>query len=153
MLAGDGESVNYAAFLSGISGDGGWHSISHHAEDSANPAKLKLAVQWQYDQYRQLLLKLNAVKEADGSTLLYNSAVLMMSSMSDSQTHNPIDINCIIGGNLSGALKTGQIIDYPTGLSKQPPAANVFLTLMKAYGMSDSSFGNSSGTIAQMLKT
>jgi hypothetical protein len=151
MLAGDGDSVNYAAFLSGISGDGGWHSLSHHAENSANPAKLKLAVQWQFEQYKQLLLKLNAVKEADGTSLLYNSAVLMMSSISDGQTHNPADINVVVGGNLGGRLKTGQVIDFPSGITKQPPAANVFLTLMQAFGMNSTTFGNSTGNITQML--
>jgi len=150
LLSGDGDGVNFAAFLSGVSGDGGWHSLSHYQEDAANPAKFKTAVQWQYDQFRQLLLKLNAIPEADGTSLLYNSAVLMMSSISDGQTHNFSELNCILGGNLGGALKTGQLIEFGSGNSN-PPAANIFLTIMRAYGLTNSSFGNSTGVISQLL--
>lgn len=150
LLSGDGDGVNFAAFVPGISGDGGWHSLSHYEEDAANPAKFKTALQWQYDQFRQLLLKLNAVKEADGTSLLYNSAVLMMSSISDGQTHNFNDLHCVIGGNLGGALKTGQVIELASG-NNNPPAANVFLTIMRAFGMANASFGNSTGVVSQLL--
>lgn len=152
LLAGDGDGVNFATFAgSGVTGDGNWHSISHHAESSDYPTKFKTAVAWQYEQYKQLLLKLNAVKEADGTSLLYNSAVLMMSSISDGQTHRMTDINCVLAGNLGGALKTGQLVEYQAGLAKNPPAANIFLTLMRAFGMTDTSFGNSTGVISQIL--
>ena len=76
--------------------------------------------------------------------------MVMVSSISDGFTHRFSDINCVIAGNLGGRLKTGQHIQNPVGQNNQPPVANVWLTLMQAFGLNVTSFGNSTGTISQI---
>lgn len=127
------------------------HQLSHYGEESGLPAKFKTAVAWQYGKFKEFALKLDAVKEADGTSLLYNSVMVMTSSISDGFSHRFEDLNCVMAGQLGGKLKTGQHLQNSVGRSNQPPIANVWLTLMRAFGLTQTSFGNSTGVISQIL--
>lgn len=74
----------------------------------------------------------------------------MVSSISESLSHNAYDLNCIQAGNLGGAIKTGQTVTFGAGTANAP-VANIWLTLMRAFGLPNTSFGNSTGVIPQLL--
>ena len=65
---------------------------------------------WYAKQFRYLADKLNGYTEADGKTVLDNSALVWMNELSDGLEHNFMDMPYVIAGGCGGYLKTGQYV-------------------------------------------
>ncbi|MCB9588170.1 MAG: DUF1552 domain-containing protein [Polyangiaceae bacterium] len=61
--------------------------------------------------FLDLVSKLDAVQEADGSTLL-DSCLAFWTQESGIHTHDPIDFPIVMAGSAAGWLRTGQYLDY-----------------------------------------
>lgn len=158
MLATDGSGLNYSKFLSEAKQDVDWHTVSHFENNTPYINDFKAIVNWQYEQFKVFMLKLDKVKDPDDSSILDNTVATFMSSVCDGHTHDSENLNCILAGSLGGRIKTGQHIQYTdgnlgnnAGNSIQPPATNIWLTIMRAFGLTQTSFGNSKGVINELL--
>jgi len=135
--------VNFR-FLEGVTDS--HHEISHH---SNNPDKLRqyaLINRWHVDQYAYLLRKLRNMKEGEKS-VLDNSMVLFGSALSDGNSHNPHKLPLIVGGRGGGRLATGQYIVT----SEDTPAANLYVSMLEAFGAPVQRFADSTGPLAGVL--
>ncbi len=83
------------------------HDASH-----SNPEKNAMWNAWIAKQVAVLLSKMDAITEADGSTLLDNSAVLWSNELGQGEAHVFGDIPVLLAGGLQGQLRTGHFIDY-----------------------------------------
>lgn len=88
--------------------------------------------------------KLAAVTDADGSSLLDNTIVSFGSNIRT--IHYLDNVPAVVAGG-GGALAQGQHIVLP---AKQTPLANLWLTLLRATGVSVEEFGDSTGTISEL---
>jgi len=81
-----------------------------------------------------------------GGTLLDNTMILVMSEVGggNHQQENP---GIYLAGGAGGAINTGSAID-----TNSAGMSNVYLSIAKAYGLNWAAYGNSSGTIAGLLK-
>ncbi len=90
------------------------HGVAHEAP---SPDGVKEEILWKshqrvfQDVYLDLITKLDAVKEADGSTLLDGSLV-QWTQESGPNTHTPIELPVITAGSAGGWYATGQYADY-----------------------------------------
>ena len=147
MLGNAGSNRSYP-FL-GVSG--GHHEYSHHQNDPANYAALQTIDTWEVEQLSYLLQRMSEVPEGTG-TLLEHSQVFFSSEIEDGNAHRHRNLPIILAGSCHGAYATGRHIDYePNKSVNGPPIANLFLSMMAAMGVNQSSFGdNSTGPLGQL---
>ncbi len=116
------------------------HNLSHHGKD---PEKLKQLGLVEKDALKALgdfLLKLKNTKE-EGETLLDRTMVLAGSHMGSG--HHTVDnLPILLAG---GGFKHGQHLAFDRANNK--PLCNLFVMMLRQFGMEVNSFGTSTGTI------
>lgn len=118
------------------------HEMSHWGAGGAAEAPHRLA-QWQAVQawhiarFGDLLTRLDAIQDADGSTLLDNCLVYFSSEIADGDAHNHNDMPVILAGGGRGCVNTGQHLR----MSTRTPLANLFLGMLDQFGAPQSTFG------------
>jgi hypothetical protein len=147
MLGNAGSNRSYPF----LGASGGHHNYSHHQNDPANHAALQSIDTWEVEQLSYLLQRMNEVPEGTG-TLLEHSQVFFSCEIEDGDAHRHRNLPIILAGGCHGAYSTGRHIDYePNKSTNGPPIANLFLSMMAAMGVNQSSFGdNSTGPLGQL---
>ena len=98
------------------------------------------------EQFVYLMGKMDAIQEADGSTLLDNTLFTYGSGLGDGSTHQYNDLPIVVAGG-GRHLKQGQHINMPEGT----PLANLWLTQAQVMGLEADEFADSTGTIGAMI--
>lgn len=137
FMLGNGGSYRSLDFL-GVTG--AHHEISHHGNSVQNLDDLATIETWEVAQFVDLVEKLGAVTEADGSRLLDNTLAYMSSEISDGDRHNHDNLPVLLAGGGGGAVLPGRHLVLPD----QTPMANLFLTMLNAAGVPETSFGQDS---------
>ncbi|MBZ0257985.1 hypothetical protein K8I31_18110, partial [bacterium] len=102
--------------------------------------------QWHVEQYAYLLNRLKNIKEGE-QTLLENSMILFGSGLSDGDRHDPHNLPIILGGNGGGHINTGYHYVY----GKDTPLANLYLSMLDAFGAPVERFADSTGHLPGVL--
>ena len=119
--------------------------VSHHANDLTRIEKLAKIQTWHVERFAAFIKKLAEIPDGDG-TLLDHAMFLYGSNMSNSDRHNGHPLPTILVGGGNGKLRGGQHID----LREPTPLANVHLTILDRINARQESFGDSTGTIAEV---
>jgi hypothetical protein len=135
--------VNFR-FLEGVTDS--HHEISHHSKDPEKLRQYAVINRWHVDQYGYLLRKLNAMKEGERS-VLENSMILFGSALSDGNSHNPHRLPLVLAGRAGGRVAGGQHLVY----TEDTPAANLYVSMLDAFGTPVERFADSTGPLAGML--
>jgi hypothetical protein len=123
-----------------------FHPVSHHANDLARIEKLARIQTWHLEQFAGFVKKMAETPDGQGS-LLDHSIFMYGSNMSNSDRHdNYPEPNIVVGGG-SGKMKLG---GQHLVLPERTPIANLHLTLLQKVGVERGSFGDSTGTIADI---
>lgn len=94
---------------------------------------------WFAQQIADLATTLDSYIEADGSTVLDNTAIVWVSEISEGPTHRFVDMPFVVLGNMGGALKSGSHLAY----GNQRAHNDLFVTLGQAMGIDGfDSFGD-----------
>jgi hypothetical protein len=98
---------------------------------------------WHQRRFARLLERLSGYSEADGRSLLDNSAILYTNEMSDGKLHSFMDLPYIIAGSAGGRLR--QNLYYPLGPEGQTDASaphnRLLNTLLNVMGLKSDWFG------------
>lgn len=87
------------------------HTLSHL--DGTNPNdKIVQMDRWRAQQIMGLVARLQAIKEADGSSLFDNTTILWSSEIGRGWTHDYDDVAWNIIGNGQGYFKTGRYVKF-----------------------------------------
>jgi hypothetical protein len=127
------------------------HDLSHEGDSNAD-AKEKLIKMntWYAEQFAYLLAALKAVPEGpNGGSLLDNTLVLWGNELGKGNSHTRNDIPFVMAGKAGGTVRTGQLLTF-----KDRPHNDLLLTLCRALGLNQSSFGDArfnSGPISELL--
>jgi hypothetical protein len=117
----------------------GHHTLSHTPDtDTVSQASLVQINTWYATQFAYLLQGLNAVTEADGSTLLDNCMVVWVNELSKGNIHSHQPLPVVIAGGLGGALRTGRFVTY----NPQQPHNNLLVAIANLMGTNITTFGN-----------
>ncbi|MCP4816227.1 MAG: DUF1552 domain-containing protein, partial [Planctomycetaceae bacterium] len=116
------------------------------------------------EQFAYLLEKMDAISEANGTSLLDNTIFTYGSGLGDGSTHQYSALPIIVAGSGGGKLVTGKHLNLSVtsapqqpkkGQYRQPgngaPLANLWLTQAHAMGLKTKRFADSTGTISQLL--
>jgi hypothetical protein len=143
MFGNEVSNQNFA-FLEGVSG--AHHSLSHHMDDADKLRQYQLINRWHVAQYAYLLGKLRGMKEGDG-TVLDNSMILFGSGLRDGNKHDPHNLPVVLGGRAGGRIAVGQHLSY----TEDSPLANLYVSMLDAFGTPVDSFADSTGRLAGVL--
>lgn len=123
---------------------GAHHELSHHQNVAGTTESLVTIDTWEVSMFVDLVTRMQAITEADGSTLLDNSLVLFSSEISDGDRHNHDDLPVLLAGRGGGFHDAGQHIVHPD----QTPVANLYLAMAEAAGSTATSHGDSTGILS-----
>lgn len=139
LLAHDGSNRSFSEI--GI--PEGHHDLSHHFDNSEKVQKVAEIDLWYVQQFSKFLRKLEASRDTDGKSLLYNSMVLYGSGNADGNRHTHSNLPLILAGHGGGTLTPGRYVKHPS-----KPTANLFLSMADRLGLKDlDSFGDSTGRL------
>jgi hypothetical protein len=123
-----------------------FHPVSHHANDLTRIEKLARIQTWHLEQFASFVKKMAETPDGQGS-LLDHSIFMYGSNMSNSDRHdNYPEPNIVVGGGNGKMRLGGQHLVLP----ERTPIANLHLTLLQKVGVERDTFGDSTGTIADV---
>jgi hypothetical protein len=123
-----------------------FHPVSHHANDLTRIEKLAKIQTWHLEQFAGFIKKMAETPDGQGS-LLDHSMFMYGSNMSNSDRHdNYPEPNIVVGAGNGKITLGGRHIVLP----ERTPIANLHLTLLQKVGVERDSFGDSTGTIADI---
>ena len=123
-----------------------FHPVSHHANDLTRIEKLARIQTWHLEQFAGFIKKMAETPDGQGS-LLDHSIFMYGSNMSNSDRHdNYPEPNIVVGGGAGRMKLGGQHLVLP----ERTPIANLHLTLLQKIGVERDTFGDSTGTIAEI---
>ncbi|MGB1816679.1 MAG: DUF1552 domain-containing protein, partial [Rubripirellula sp.] len=121
------------------------HSWTHGQHNEAIRKQLEKLDRFHVEQFVQLVKKMGAISEGDG-TLLDNTAFMLGSGLSSGEHHVCNNLPTLIAGRCGGAIQTGQHVRYAEGT----PIANLWCSLAKAMGVDRNRLGDSTGLINEI---
>jgi len=137
MFANDVSGRNFS-FVDGVKGS--HHELSHHENNAEKIAQYERINRWHVEQFADMLKKLKAIPEGEG-TLLDNSMILFGSSMSDGNRHDPDNLPILLGGRGGGTIESGQHI------SANVPLCNLYVSMLDRMGIEVEAFGDSTARL------
>ncbi len=140
MFANDVSGRNFGAVVEGA--EGAHHEFSHHAGKPEKIEPYKKINRWHAAQLAYMLDRMRSINEGNG-TLLDNSMILLGSSISDGDRHNPSNLPIILAGRGGHTIKTGQHIASP----HETPLCNLYASMLDRMGTPVERFGDSDGKL------
>lgn len=118
----------------------GYHPLSHHGQDPGNIAQLKLIEKELFKEMKTLLTNLKNTREGDGN-LLDRTTILITSNLGNASNHSNKDLPVIL---LGGGFVHGRHLAFEPG---SVPLANLYVSVLHRFGMTDKSFATSTGPL------
>ena len=131
--------LNAVPIIPGVTQD--WHNLSHHGQDPAKLAELRVVEIQQMKLFGELLEKLKGTNE-EGGTLLDRTIVMFGSNLGNASSHDNKNLPIIVAG---GGFRHGQHLAFDP--KKNPPLSNLFVQFLRRLGADVNAFGSSNGTI------
>ena len=114
------------------------HNLSHHGQDEAKIAQLKLIEEAEFAAVARLLGSLKSKKEGAGA-LLDSSMVLFGSNLGNANAHDTRNLPVILAG---GGFKHGQHLALDA--QNNTPLSNLYVQMLQRMGVETGAFGSSS---------
>lgn len=131
--------MNAVPKIDGVTQD--WHNLSHHGQDPAKLAELKIIELEQMKLFGELLAKMKSSEEK-GRTLLDQTIVLFGSNLGNASSHSNINMPIVVAG---GGFRHGQHLAFDP--KKNPPLCNLYVQFLQRLGLDINAFGSSNGTM------
>ena len=117
------------------------HTLSHDWSDPDKVKEVRIVDEDAMKALRDFLTKLRQTKE-EGETLLDRTMVLAGSQMGDSSRHTCTNLPILLAG---GGFKHGQHLAFDP--DNNAPLCNLYVMMLRRFGLEVDSFGSSRGTI------
>lgn len=139
LLAHDGDNRPYPQFNI----PEGHHYLTHHMGNAAKIEKVAQIEHWYVQQYAWFLEQLDRIQDADGTSLLHNSMILIGCGNADGNRHTHVNLPIILAGAGGGTLTTGRYVRFDS-----QPMCNLFLSMIDRMGVRGvERFGDSTGRL------
>lgn len=117
------------------------HKLSHEKKDYEDVAKY---IAFLNEMHANFIMKLDSIQEENG-TLLDNT--LCFYGCATSKTHKAVNYPIILSGGKNMGFKHGRHLKYD---EERVPLSNLFLTMLKKFGVAGESFADSTGTLSEV---
>ncbi len=131
--------LNAVPVIPGVTQD--WHNLSHHGQDPAKLAELRVIEVQQMTLFGELLTKLKSTQEKEG-TLLDRTIVLFGSNLGNASSHDNKNLPIVVAG---GGFRHGQHLSFDS--KRHLPLSNLYVQFLHRLGAEVNDFGSSRGTI------
>lgn len=121
------------------------HSWTHNQSNESIRSDLEKLDRFHLEQFAQLVKKMAATSEGEG-TLLDNTMFLLGSGLSSGELHECTNLPTVIAGRAGGLLATGQHVRYAEGT----PIANLWMTVANIMGIPQNRIGDSTGLLQEI---
>jgi hypothetical protein len=121
----------------------GYHYLTHHAGNREKILKVAKIERWYMEQFARFLAKLDAMKEADGTSVLDNSMIVYGCAIGDGDRHNHDDLPVVLAGGGGGSLRPGRHLK----VRRDTPMTNLFVSLLGRMRVKAKRVGDSNGTL------
>jgi hypothetical protein len=156
LLSFSTDSTRVASFIVGHDGDNrsfseigiteGHHDLSHHQNNPERVEKVAQIDRWYAEQFARFLAKMDAVKDVDGKSLLYNSRIVYGSGNADGNRHTHENLPLLLAGSGGGAFRMNRFVKHGS-----KPLSNLFLNLADTAGVTGlQRFGDSTGRLSDV---
>ena len=156
LLAFETDATRTATFVLGHDGDNrsfghigiaeGHHDLSHHQNIGDRVAKVAQIDRWYVERFAAFLRRMEATKDVDGRSLLYNSRIVYGSGNADGNRHTHENLPVLLAGVGGGRLQPGRFVQHGG-----KPMTNLFLTLADHAGATGlERFGDSTGRLGNV---
>jgi hypothetical protein len=119
----------------------GHHPLSHHGQDPAKIAQLKIIESGILSTFSDFLTQLGQ-RSAQGARLLDHTAVLFGSNLGNANAHDPSNLPIILAG---GGYDHGRYVAYDK--RNNIPLCNLFVNMLNNMGIETESFATSTGKL------
>ncbi len=119
----------------------GHHDLSHHGQDPAKIAQLRLVELEKMKALRDFMEKLKKTEE-QGESLLDRTMVFFSSNLGNAANHSTKNLPVLLAG---GGFQHGQHLAFDPG--EPPPLSNLYVTMLQRLGIAADKFGSSTGTL------
>ena len=119
----------------------GHHDLSHHGQDPAKIAQLKMLELEKMKTLRDFLAQLRATKE-DGESLLDRTMVFFSSNLGDAGKHSVKNMPVLLAG---GGFRHGQHLAFDE--NNHPPLCNLYVSMLQRMGIDADKFGSGNATL------
>lgn len=119
----------------------GHHDLSHHGQDPAKIAQLKLLEIEKMKTLRDFFQQLKQTREEEGS-LLDRTMVFFSSNLGNAGTHGVKNMPVLLAG---GGFKHGQHLAFDQ--KENTPLCNVFVSMLQQLGVETDKFASSTGRL------
>ena len=119
-----------------------YHPLTHHQRDANKIAKVIQIDILHTQMFAYLLEKLRSTADGEGSWLDH-SMLVYGCGISDGNLHTHDNLPILVAGGGAGQLKGGRHLRY----ANDPPATNLYVTLLDKLGIPVESFGDSTGKL------
>lgn len=120
----------------------GHHELSHHGKSAEKQEKIAKINRYHISKLAYLLAKLDAVQEGE-KTLLDHCMLIYGSGISDGDRHNHDDLPILFCGTAGGRIRQATHHQF----SKDTPLCNLYLWMLRQFGLKLDSFGDSNGVL------
>jgi hypothetical protein len=110
---------------------------------------------WHAKRLARLLAKLDSTMEADGKTVLDNSAILYTNELSDGRGHSFMNLPYILAGSCGGSFKQSEVVLLGEGNSSDDrvaPHNKLLNTLVNVMGIESDWFGVAEGSGGETMQ-
>ena len=120
------------------------HSLAHRSNTGATRDKLSAIQEWYAGHFLQLLQRLDAIPEGDG-TLLDNTLVVWGNELRDGERHRRDSMPFVLAGGAGGAIEMGRYLRF-NGASH----TDLLTSIVHAFGIRED-FGDSRYTSGPLI--
>jgi Protein of unknown function (DUF1552) len=114
------------------------HDLSHLGDDDlAGVDKVTRIDQWYASQFAELISKLKAIPEGDGS-VFDNTLLVWCNELAKGNSHSRKDAPYVLAGSAGGVLQTARFLRYDGDY----PHNDLLVSLLQIMGLPDTTFGN-----------
>jgi hypothetical protein len=119
----------------------GHHDLSHHGQDPAKIAQLKILELEKMKTLCDFLTQLRQTRE-EGDSLLDRTTVFFSSNLGDAGKHSVKNMPIVLAG---GGFQHGQHLAFDE--DNHPPLCNLFVSMLQRMDIPADKFANSTGTL------
>src|SRR5215213_2590418 len=121
----------------------GHHFLTHHQGNQDKVAKVAKIERWYMDRFARFLGRLDAMKDADGKSVLDNSMLVYGCAIGDGNRHNHDDLPVVLAGGGGGTLTPGKHLKLPGAT----PMTNLYMAMLNRMGVKAERVGDSTGVL------
>ncbi|HAD60322.1 MAG TPA: hypothetical protein DCG12_13850 [Planctomycetaceae bacterium] len=126
----------------------GYHTLTHHGKDPEKAGQIQIIDRYYLRQLAGFIDRLKKTRDKQGQPLLDSTVVLFGSGMGNASSHSSRDVPVLVAG---GGLKHGSHHSFPKDENKGTPLSNLYVTLLRQFGIETDGFAGSQGDLNHLL--